>query len=209
MPVLFLLSSLRNEESPHYTPATSEWALGSRVCLPSSEFGHPLPLGSIVMWRGSGAGWPGLSTRPLSCHTQLGPYALFGYLDVHWERWRVTKCVRIYMKWVMLSCFGNSETFLLAQSQQEEHCSWSCFILQCLSHSHGDWRAICTHCQTSCPTPPSCGATFLLSTPHIAGITVRGPQTLKVAAGDRGMKMIPTILTLWECTASSGRKTRE
>lgn len=51
-PVLFMLSSLRNEESPHYTAAMCEGALGSGACIPASVLGHALPSESAITWGG-------------------------------------------------------------------------------------------------------------------------------------------------------------
>lgn len=49
-PVLFMLSSLRNEESPHYTAAMCEGVLGSGACIPASVLGHSLPSESAITW---------------------------------------------------------------------------------------------------------------------------------------------------------------
>lgn len=128
----------------------SEWAPGSRVCFRASELGHPLPSGSITTWGGERGGLARSPYASLPGHTQLGCHVLFGYLHAQWKSWGVTKCVRIYTKRVMPSCFRNCETFLQAPSQREGHCFWRCFILQCLSQPNWDWGAMCMHCQTSC-----------------------------------------------------------
>ena len=75
-PVLFMLSSLRDEESPHYTAAMFEGALGSGVCIPASVLGHSLPSESAIT-RGGERGKLARSVcmSPAWSHTVRPPFA--------------------------------------------------------------------------------------------------------------------------------------